>query len=588
MSHSDHTNFTPAQVDEQIERYLSDLPNTPADQPSLRALHTLQRLYQVKNAEHTPSLERVWQGVLAASAQESAAPSTIVPAAPTVDDLQDAPQSGIMSPASPHNPRRKPTPLARVLLIQLATVLCLALIVGSFVLVTTLSREGQPARLPTGSGSGLYAYLGSAIYRLDSQTHNILWKYTFASSETVEGGAIYDNLNLPVVINGILYVETHTNTASSQQYLSALNTANGSLLWRQPSARAFVNDLAVYTLVESKTATITTLTARDARTGQQLWQRQYHIAGAAIDPARGTDDTEGFRIITLTDQLLYAVIWYRSNGQDIFARYGLSPKDGSIIWQDRDIISGRMPTVEARIVDGVIYTTEYNLKPVTPYIDSHGMTVNEVTQSRAAAYDAVTGHLRWQTPEMVGEQPNGGFYLQVSSDTLYFQTYNQDWPATASKPHSITTLRALSTSDGSQRWRYQWQGGSITGAVLQGQSLYVETSQVPSTGKTQNLQVKIVALNAQTGTTRWTTLVKLLDGTEKTPTPPPHNVDPGFYSGFVVDMAPVASQDAIYYSTPGNKIYILQPSNGHLLTRFSVDKTPQTTIQDRVVLFVIP
>jgi outer membrane protein assembly factor BamB len=588
LSHSDHTNFTPAQVDEQIERSLSDPPNTPANHPSLRALHTFQRLYPVKSAEHAPSLERIWQGVLAASAQESAAPSTIIPAAATVDDPQDAPQSGMMSPASPHNPRRKPMPRARVLLLQLAAVLCLVLIVGSFVLVTTLSRQGQPASLPTGSGSGLYASLGSAIYRLDSQTHTILWKYTFASSETVEGGAIYDNGTQPVVVKGILYVETHTDTASSQQYLSALNTANGSLLWREPSARAFVNDLAVYTLVESKTANITTLTARDPRTGQQLWQRQYPIAGAAIDPARGTDTTEGFRIITLTDQLLYAVIWYRYNGQDIFARYGLSPKDGSIIWQDRDIISGRMPTVEARIVNGVIYTTEYNLRPVTPYVDSHGMTVNEMTQSRAAAYDAATGHLRWQTPEMVGEQPNGGFYIQVSSDMLSFQTYNQDWPAAASQPNSITTLHALSTSDGAPRWRYQWQGGSITGAALQGQSLYFETSQVPSTGNTQNLQVKIVALNAQTGTTRWTTLVKLLDGTEKTPTPPTHTVDPGFFSSFVVDMAPVASQDAIYYSTPGNKIDILQPSNGHLLTRFSVDKTPHTTIQDRVALFVIP
>ena len=187
-----------------------------------------------------------------------------------------------MSPASPHTPRRKPTPRARALLLQLAAVLCLVLIVGSFVLVTALSRQGQPARFPTGSGSGLYAYLNNAIYRLDSQTHTILWKYTFASSETVEGDAIYDNSNQPVVVKGILYVETHTDTASSQQYLSALNTTNGSLLWRQPSARAFVNDLAVYTLVESKTANITTLTARDPRTGQQLWQRQYHIAGAAI------------------------------------------------------------------------------------------------------------------------------------------------------------------------------------------------------------------------------------------------------------------------------------------------------------------
>ena len=586
MSHPDNTSFTPAQVDEQIERYLSDPPDTPADQPSLHALHTLQRLYPVKNTEHAPSLERAWQRVLTA-AQESAASATIIPAA-TVDEPGDAPQSGSVSPASPYNARRQRMPRARRLLVQLAAVLCLVLIVGSFVLVTTLSRQGQPIiSLTAGSGSGLYAYLGNTIYRLDSQTHTILWKHAFASNEAVEAGGFYGNVDLPVVVNGIMYVETHTGT-TDQQYLSALNTTNGSLLWRLSSARAFVNDVAVYTLVESKTANITTLTARDLRTGRQLWQRRYPIAGAAIDPARGTDGTEGFRIITLTDQLLYAVIWYRYNGQDIFARYALSPKDGSVIWQNRDLISGRMPGVEARIVGGVIYTTEYNLKPVIPpYVDPHGMTIGEMTQSRAAAYDASTGHLLWQTPEMVGEQPNGGFYLQVSGGMLYFQTYNDDWPAAASKPNSVTTLRALSTSDGSQRWRYQWQGGSITGSVLQGQSLYFETSQVPSTGKPQSIQVEIVALNAQTGATHWTTLVNLLDGTEKTPTPPPHSVDPGFFSSFIVDMAPVASQDAIYYSTPGNKIYVLQPSTGHILSRFSVDKTPQTTTLDRVGLFVV-
>ncbi len=134
MSHSDNPNFTPAQVDEQIERYLSDPPNTPADQPSLRALHTLQHLYQIKNAEHAPSLERAWQRVLAAGTQESATPLTIIPAA-VVDEPEDAPQSGIIAPVGPHNRRPQRTPRARVLLLQLAAVLCLVLIVGSFVLV---------------------------------------------------------------------------------------------------------------------------------------------------------------------------------------------------------------------------------------------------------------------------------------------------------------------------------------------------------------------------------------------------------------------------------------------------------------------
>ncbi|HEU0003203.1 MAG TPA: PQQ-binding-like beta-propeller repeat protein, partial [Ktedonobacteraceae bacterium] len=510
-------------------------------------------------------------------------------ASTSADQPEEAPQGGAMPPAGTHGQSKPRARRTRVLLAQLAAVLCLIVIVGSFILVSALSPRGQQATsLNIAGASGLYAYLNQSIYRLDNQTHTILWQHTFASDETVQGGTPFSSdVQQPFVVHGVLYVETQENKANGRQYLYALNSANGSILWRQPSARAFVNSTAVYTLVESKTVDVSILTARDPRTGKQLWQRQYPIAGARIDPARGTDSTEGFRIVTLTDQLLYAVVWYRYNGQDIFTRYGLSPKDGSILWQDRSLISGRMPIAAAQIVNGVIYTTEYNLKPVNPpYVDSHGMTVSEMVQSRAAAYDVATGTRLWQTPEMIGEEPNGGFYLSVSNDSLYFQTYNQDWPAKARQPNSITTLHALSTLDGSQTWRYQWSDGGITGAVLQGQSLYLETSQFKATGSAQDIKVSIVALNAQTGETRWTTPVKLLDGTEKTPTPAPGNTD--FSSGYTIDMAPVASSNAVYYSTPGNRVYALQPSNGQILTQFWIDKTPQTTVQDRVTLFVVP
>ncbi len=378
-------------------------------------------------------------------------------------------------------------------------------------------------------------------------------------------------------------------SANRRQYLYALNSGDGSILWRQPSARALANSGAVYTLVESKTSNSSTLTARDPRTGRQLWQRSYPIAGSQSDPGYGTDATDGFRLIAITAQLLYAVGVYRQNGQNIFARYGLNPLDGSILWQDHEEISGSMPVVVARIVNEVIYTMEYNLKSIAPYKDSHGMTNSEIPQVRAAAYDLTTGHQRWQIPYMEGEEPNGSPYLAVSNDALYFQTYNHQWPAAAPNINDITTLHALNTNDGAVRWQYQKKhnGDFMTGAALLGDSLYLETRTTSTVrGKEQNLQIQIVALNAQNGDVRWSTPVKLLDGSEKTPTPVPHGVDPGFSSGYLVDMLPVASNDTVYYSTPGNRIYALQPSDGKILARFWVDKTDQTTVQDRLVLFV--
>jgi outer membrane protein assembly factor BamB len=390
-------------------------------------------------------------------------------------------------------------------------------------------------------------------------------------------------------VGNVLHLETRAQQHYDLQYLYAFNAADGSVLWRQLSARALANSTAVYTLVESKTADSSTLTAREARTGKELWQRQYPIAGSTSDPGYGTDDTEGFRLITVTDQLLYAVVATRQNGQDIFARYGLRPADGSILWQNHEVIEGRMPLVEARIVNGVIYTAEYNLKSVAPYLDSHGMTVTEIPEARAAAYDLATGYQRWQTPYMVGEQPNGGFSLAVSNNALYFQTFNNLWPETAQQPNAITTLHALNASDGTLRWQYQTKNSDsdfMTAAVLAGDSLYFEAHTLTTTGEQQDLQLQIVALNAQTGQVRWSTPVNLLDGSEKTPTPVPNSIDPGITGEYVVDMPPVATADTVYYSTPGNRIYAIQSSDGKILAQFWVDKTAQTTVLSRLVLFV--
>jgi outer membrane protein assembly factor BamB len=581
MSHSDDTNFTPAEVDQQIERYLSDQQITPEELAAQRALQQLQRIYQTHNDQHAHSLNRVWQRV---QAQDASDPALSIKQ--TANKQDDNPIPPIRS-SSQYQIRRRAYPL----LAQVAAVFfCLFLLVGSYILVTTLAPHAQLASTDTSvSTSGLYAYQNQAIYRLDNQTHQIQWKHTFANDEMVVGDEItLSSVNqLPFVKNGILYVETHSNTTSMvKQYLYAINTANGTILWQQPSARAFINNEAIYTLVESTTSDVSTLTARDLRTGKQLWQHQYDIVGSKKDPARGTDNTDGFRLITVTDQILYAVASYPQNKQNIFARYALSPKDGSIIWQNHEVISGSMSFIEAQVVAGTVYTTEYNLKPIPAYTTSQGMTVDEMTQVHVIAYDAATGTRRWRTSEMVGEEPNPAFSLTVSHDMLYFQTFHQDWSNFVSP--DITTFHALSIKDGSQRWQYQVKSGPVAGAVLEGNSLYFETSQLKMVNGKQDLAQKIVALDAQTGKVYWSTPVKLLDGTEKTPTPDPHSPDPGFSSGYAVDMAPVASKDAVYYSTPGSRVYVLRPSDGKILSQFWVDKTPQTTVQYRAVLFVAP
>jgi hypothetical protein len=155
----------------------------------------------------------------------------------------------------------------RLLFTLVAALLALVVIVGSYILINHSSQNKQPVLLPHVTGPGLYAYLGNAVYQLDNRTHQVVWKHTFASNEAVQGDPPSSSApGQPFVAGSVLYLETRDWQHNDRQYLYAFNTADGSVLWRQLSARALANGTAVYTLVESKTAHSSTLTARDVHT----------------------------------------------------------------------------------------------------------------------------------------------------------------------------------------------------------------------------------------------------------------------------------------------------------------------------------
>ena len=129
MSHSNDTNFTPAEVDQQIERYLSGQEITLEEQAAQRALQQLQRIYQTQNNQHAHSLDRVWQRVQAASIQEDASDPALI----------DTP-----IPPAQSNSRYQMHRRAYPLFVRVAVVFfCLILVVGSYVLVTTFAPHEQ-------------------------------------------------------------------------------------------------------------------------------------------------------------------------------------------------------------------------------------------------------------------------------------------------------------------------------------------------------------------------------------------------------------------------------------------------------------
>lgn len=419
--------------------------------------------------------------------------------------------------------------------------------------IPRVNGSEQPAPLEGDDDRGLYGYLYHAIYRLDRRTHQMLWKYVFTDNGSAIKGEPALYANIACVVDGVVYMET------TGRYLYALNATTGSLLWKQPSTKAFVNRLAVYTLAKSLSFEGYTLTARDRHTGQSLWQRDYPTSASESKTEQGRDATR-FVLITVSDQILYAVATSYQDGQAIFTRYGLSPEDGTIFWQNGEVMVGRMQGVEAQSVHGIIYTIELSVK-------------------RVAAYEARTGKRLWQMPMREGEFCNGSFALNVSDDTLTYQTATR---VDVSTRYDITTLYALNRSDGTRRWEHQIDNGYVPASVLIENSLYFQTFEG---GKKSDTSLCIVALDAWTGALRWSTGVTLLDGTEKWPE---RGRDGIKWSGrnFPINMAPVASTDAVYYSTPGRRVYILRPSDGTILEQFWVDKTDQTMVSDRLELFL--
>lgn len=89
MSHSNDTSFTPDKVDQQIDDYLSGQHDTPTEHAAQQAILRFKRIYGVKHDDQSPSLERVWQRVLAAEVQDG------TQSVATVDE-PEAPLQGVL------------------------------------------------------------------------------------------------------------------------------------------------------------------------------------------------------------------------------------------------------------------------------------------------------------------------------------------------------------------------------------------------------------------------------------------------------------------------------------------------------------
>jgi hypothetical protein len=90
-------------------------------------------------------------------------------------------------PLHPREQRSRRESGKRLLFTLVAGLLALVVIVGHSILITHASQTNKPPVLLTPMiGTGLHAYFGNAVYRLDNRTHQVVWKHTFASNEAVQ------------------------------------------------------------------------------------------------------------------------------------------------------------------------------------------------------------------------------------------------------------------------------------------------------------------------------------------------------------------------------------------------------------------
>src|SRR2546429_8052687 len=96
MSHHNSTPFSSEEVDQQIERYLSASLADSQEQAAQQTVQSLQRLYHIRSDPQSPSLQRVWQRVLAQTDPETS--------------LQTQPGSGLLSTLheTPRQHHRRP------------------------------------------------------------------------------------------------------------------------------------------------------------------------------------------------------------------------------------------------------------------------------------------------------------------------------------------------------------------------------------------------------------------------------------------------------------------------------------------------
>ncbi len=458
--------FTPAQVDEQIDQLFHHAPATS----DAALIDELQQLYQ--DDEH--SLEKVWQrlGLQDNFSAYPEQPSAVLPAIYT-QKQQPASANVADLGRNRHMSQSEKTPIMRKLSLA-AAFLVAAVIVGSMFFVFTLTHHTtlststassgaahlQPTQAPASLPAGIYLSNKTSVFRVDTQTQEVLWQQSVKSV-----GTIIPSGNVVYVIQNADY---------SAGAAMALDANTGEVLWTHSFTAGFPTDMLLsHNLLYASIEVVTPGTPVGGKK---------EVGGSAVGKIYLLNPKDG------SEQGVYSNLdsaWSLVVGDGILgvsAGTGLQVLDLATmkpLWKATIASPTNEPVFRMKIVNGVLYAL------VSTNNDTAGEGI-----SYLVAYKDTTGQQTWRSPDFPGDAI---LRFTVDQNIVYFGTSTY---STGDSPFK-GTMHAFDTQSNKQLWSQSVDGAAQNTPFVSNGVVYIEAD------RGSNDQAHVAAIDTTTGTIKW-------------------------------------------------------------------------------------
>lgn len=454
--------FTPELVDAQVDRLLAH--QLPASQHA-QIIDDLQHMYQ----DDERSLRKVWQRLELENQQTQSMEK--LPERAGREALRPQPTSAKVLNLERNRPMRQASkrPLTRVF--SLIAAACIAvLIVGSMLFILNLVHKNQP---PTASNTSqsLYASDSTSVFKLDPQTHQILWQQTLEGVTTI----------LPS--GNVVYILQSSMQTGATNAVLELDASSGKTLWaytfpaQQQNNKAFARGMVL--AQDRLYVGWQTLSEDTARNGGAASTAQIYVLKAS----------DGSKLLTYPTA---AAVWNMAAGAGVLAVsadgslqvYGLT--SGKALWHKVFPASTNAPVVSLHIANGLIYA-------VVIAIDAKSNT----NLSSILVYRVATGEQIWRSPTFASDALS---FLTVNQHVVYFGTTLDHQPD--QKKPVTGRVYAYDIQTNTQLWSTPVAGATLHQPIFDKGVLYLAIDSGP-VDNIARAPAHIVALDAATGALKW-------------------------------------------------------------------------------------